>query len=151
MKRVLFLAVIVSFAAISSKAQGYTVFGESFKPGNSLVNVNDLTEEMKDMTVEVKGEVVEVCQVKGCWMKIKMDNGETMRVTFKDYGFFMPKDLAGNSIIFKGVPTVATTSVEDLQHYAKDAGRSDAEVAQITQPKVEMTFEATGVLVPAAF
>lgn len=148
MKKILLISSIGLFSAFSSMAQAYTSFGENFRPGKSVVNATELTEDMKNQTVEVKGEVESVCQVKGCWMKIKLANGETMRVTFKDYGFFMPKDLAGNSVIFKGVPTVSTTSVKDLKHFAKDAGKTDEEIAQITEPKVEMTFEATGVLIP---
>ena len=39
------------------------------------------------------------------------------------------------------------TSVSKLQHYAKDAGKSDEEVAKITEPKSEIVFTASGVLV----
>ena len=39
-------------------------------------------------------------------------------------------------------------SVEDQQHYAKDAGKTDIEIAKITAPKRTFSFEATGVLVP---
>ncbi|MBK8328994.1 MAG: DUF4920 domain-containing protein [Bacteroidetes bacterium] len=31
-----------------------------------------------------------MCQKKGCWMELKNNDGTTLRVTFKDYGF-MPK------------------------------------------------------------
>ena len=43
----------------------------------------------------IKGVVKEVCQEKGCWMTMTLDNGDEMRVTFKDYKIFVPKDLGG--------------------------------------------------------
>jgi hypothetical protein len=40
-----------------------------------------------------------------------------------------------------------TTSVAELQHYAEDAGKSKEEIAKITEPKLELTFVADGVIV----
>ena len=70
-----------------------------------------------------------------------------MRVTFKNYAFFMPKDLSGKKVVVDGFAYVETTSVADLQHYAQDAGKSKAEIEKITQPKRELLFEAAGVLI----
>jgi len=47
------------------------------------------------MTTKVEGTVEDVCKMKGCWMKVKTGDGQTMRVMFKDYGFFVPKDIVG--------------------------------------------------------
>lgn len=96
--------------------------------------------------VKVVGEVDDVCQMKGCWMTIKLDNGELMRVKFKDYAFFVPKDIQGRTVVFEGEATVKTTPVSELQHYAHDAGKSKEEIAKITAPKKELTFMADGVL-----
>ena len=38
----------------------------------------------------VSAEVVESCQSKGCWMDVKLDDNSTMKVTFRDYVFFLP-------------------------------------------------------------
>lgn len=95
----------------------------------------------------VKGEALSSCSQKGCWMKVKLAEGEEMRVTFKDYGFFVPKDLTGEEVIFEGMFTQKIIDVETLQHYAQDAGASEEEIKQITDPKKEYSFEATGVLV----
>ena len=38
-------------------------------------------------------------------------------------------------------------SVADLKHYAEDAGKSEDEIAKITEPKIEYAFEANGVLI----
>jgi hypothetical protein len=40
-----------------------------------------------------------------------------------------------------------TTSIETLRHYAKDGGKSEAEIAAITTPKENLAYEAKGVVV----
>lgn len=99
------------------------------------------------MTAKVSGTVESVCQVKGCWMKVNLANGETMRVMFKDYGFFVPKDIAGKTVVFEGEAQKKEVPVEHLKHYAQDAGKSKEEIAKITEPKQELTFIADGVIV----
>lgn len=101
------------------------------------------------LNMKVTGKVSEVCQKKGCWMTLVSDQpGQPeMRVTFKDYAFFMPKDLAGKRVVVDGYAYVETTSVDVLRHYAEDAGKSKEEIAAITQPKREVSFEASGVVI----
>ncbi|MCE2790741.1 MAG: DUF4920 domain-containing protein [Saprospiraceae bacterium] len=40
-----------------------------------------------------------------------------------------------------------TTSVEDLKHFAEDEGKSAEEIAAITEPKTELKFMASGVMI----
>lgn len=96
---------------------------------------------------KLTGTVESVCQNKGCWMKLDAGNGETMRVSFKDYGFFVPKDLAGKTVVVEGVAEVKAISVEDQRHFAEDAGKSKEEIEAITEPKEELVFVADGVIV----
>ncbi len=99
--------------------------------------------------LKVTGKVKEVCQKKGCWMTLVSDQPgyPEMRVTFKDYAFFMPKDLSGKHVVVDGYAYVETTSVDVLRHYAEDAKKSPEEIAAITEPKREVSFEASGVLI----
>ncbi len=101
------------------------------------------TDGMND--VKVRGTVSSVCQAKGCWMTITEDDKE-MFVKFKDYGFFMPKDIAGREIIMEGTAYREVVSVDDLKHLAEDAGKSEEEIAKITEPKEELQFLAHGVI-----
>ena len=99
------------------------------------------------LQTKVIGTVESVCQVKGCWMNIVMpDTGEEMFVKFKDYGFFMPKDIAGREVVLNGKAFVNEVPVEELRHYAEDAGKSKEEIEAITEPKRTYSFEADGVL-----
>ena len=51
------------------------------------------------------------CEKKGCWMELAADaKGPGVRVTFKDYGFFVPLDSAGRTAKVEGVVKVAELS-----------------------------------------
>jgi hypothetical protein len=105
--------------------------------------------DVDSLPMKVTGTVSEVCQTKGCWMTLVSDQPgyPEMRVTFKDYAFFMPKDLSGRRVVVDGFAQVTTTSVEVLRHFAEDAKKSPEEIAAITEPKREVSFEAAGVLI----
>ncbi len=101
------------------------------------------------LELKVEGTVSEVCQMKGCWMTIVSndENQEAMMVKFKDYGFFMPKDISGKTVVMRGKAFREETPVDELRHYAEDAGKSAEEIAAITEPKVELKFLADGVVI----
>jgi hypothetical protein len=130
----------------------YQSFGDKITAEN-VMSRDDLIEKYKKLkpgdSVHVKftSEVKEVCQNKGCWMKMDMGEEQAM-VRFKDYGFFMPKDLAGTEVIVEGYAFVDEMSVEDQRHYAEDAGKSPEEIAAITEPKRTLSFTSSGVLIP---
>ena len=101
------------------------------------------------MPAKVSGKVNAVCQKKGCWMTLVSDDPgkPEMRVTFKDYAFFMPKDLSGHRVVIEGYALKETTSVDMLRHFAEDAGKKKEEIEAIKDPKHEMSFEAAGVII----
>lgn len=160
MKRIALLLISIGFLAAcnnQSKTQndtpeiikGTAIYGDSVMNDN-IIQLASLQSVMNGETkknLKIKGQVKEVCQSKGCWMTMDLGNGETVRVTFKDYKIFVPKDLGGRQVILDGFAYLDTTSVESLQHYAKDAGKSEVEIAAITSPKVQLAYEAKGVVV----
>ncbi|WP_233454640.1 DUF4920 domain-containing protein [Hymenobacter negativus] len=97
--------------------------------------------------VKLVGKATAVCQAKGCWMTLPTADGQQMRVRFRDYAFFVPKDLSGHTVVVSGWAHRETVSVADQQHYLRDAGKPEKEIAAITQPKQELNFMADGVLV----
>lgn len=114
----------------------------------SLAELREQMTEADSMRVKVMASVTEVCQKKGCWMNLAPEpegEGEVM-VRFVDYAFFMPKDLAGERVVVDGWAYRQTIPVAELRHYAEDAGKSEAEIAAITEPEERLTFLASGVL-----
>jgi hypothetical protein len=149
------LAILASCNSPQTETQtieivkGTAYFGDSVK-NDQVIELASLQTEMKGESkkdMKIKGVVKEVCQEKGCWMTMTLDNGDEMRVTFKDYKIFVPKDLGGKKVVLDGFAYSDTTSVEKLRHYAEDAGKREAEIAAITSPKQQLAFEAKGVVV----
>lgn len=150
------IATLVLVAAISGSAwaQGPSaaVKGVTYGAGTTeegAVPVTQLASKMTgdQYTGKITGKVTEVCQEKGCWMKLEKANGESMMVKFKDYGFFMPKDIVGKDVVLEGDAQVKEVSIKQQKHYALDAGKSKVEIEKIKTPKKETQFIAKGVLV----
>ena len=134
----------VETPAVTGKTYGAAITAEGAQPLSAL---NTALGTQDSAQVKLVGKADAVCQAKGCWLTMKTPEGQEMRVRFKDYAFFVPKDISGKTVVINGWAHRETVPVSDLQHYAKDAGKSDAEVAAITQPQQQLNFEADGVLV----
>jgi hypothetical protein len=151
MKRILLgfcFCLASSFAFAQSEYSGQK-FGTEVKPGNvnPVAKIENIMGSNKVADMKVEGKVIDVCKKKGCWMVLETADGKGMRVTFKDYAFFMPKDIAGKTVVLDGIAKKQIISVETLRHYAEDAKKSPEEVAKITDPKKELAFEAKGVVI----
>lgn len=129
----------------------YAPFGDKITADGALTD-SAIIEKYKNLkvgdttVVKFEAKVNEVCQAKGCWMRLELGDDETM-VKFKDYGFFMPKNIAGKNVIVNGKAFIAEVSVEEQRHYAEDAGKTKEEIEAITEVERTLSFEADGVLV----
>ena len=142
-------STMVEETAEESPMVDSTHFGEVIdaEGAMSMADLAAAMEESDSVQMKVSTVAKECCQKKGCWMKVETADGSMMRVTFKDYGFFVPFDIGGKEIVMEGVAMKDTTSVEDLKHYAEDGGATEDEIAAITEPEVSTTFVATGVMI----
>jgi len=128
----------------------YASFGDKIL-ANDALSTKDMAKEYKSMkigdtiTVKMYGKINEVCSAKGCWMKLDLGNEEEIMVRFKDYGFFMPLNATGD-VVINGKAYLTETSIEELRHYAEDAGKSKEEIEAIVEPEKTYAFEADGVL-----
>ncbi|MCO5259392.1 MAG: DUF4920 domain-containing protein [Crocinitomicaceae bacterium] len=130
----------------------YSSFGEKITEDKAIskVEMMEMYKSMKEGdTVHVKfqSEILDVCQKKGCWMTLDLDEENEAFVRFADYGFFVPKDAADQNGIVEGKAFVSVTSVDELKHYAKDAGKTQEEIDEITEPEYTYSFLADGVLI----
>ena len=104
-------------------------------------------------TVLVEGTVTRACSKKGCWMELSTaphspagaasPPGAACRVTFKDYGFFVPLDAAGSHARVEGELEVKEVTAAHVNHL-------EAEGASIAGKQAdgsarEVRFVATGV------
>ncbi len=130
----------------------YVSFGDSITADGALTK-EQMIAKYNTMnagdTIEVKfkSTVKEVCQKKGCWMNLELGENKESFVRFKHYGFFMPKNAAGSQAIVQGKAFVSIETIDELKHYAKDAGKSKAAIDSIKSSKTNYSFTANGVLI----
>ena len=137
-----FLLMLLVFSC-TTPDKNYQAFGEEFS-SDKYVDVSELLTQVNEneSSFRVKGVVEEVCQMKGCWMTLKNEEGVSVRITFKDYGFFVPKDISGREVILEGVAFKEVLEEDVAKHYAEDGG-----VEYDESMKNQISFVATGVLV----
>jgi Domain of unknown function (DUF4920) len=142
------VAIACTFTIAAQDSKNY--YGEKIDESGAVA-VTQLPAMLGDKTeitgVKTEGIIRGVCQEKGCWMKMDLGNGQEMTVKFKDYAFFMPKDCSGKKAVIYGKMFRKVTSVKELRHLAKDAGKSRKEIKKIKSPKEELRFEASGVII----
>lgn len=153
MKSILSIAasLLISFSLQAQPpkvdAKSGMVFGKEFTATEAM-DINmvmpTLTEVASD--VMVTATVTSVCKAEGCWLKVNTTEGEVM-VRMKDHAFKVPVSLEGKSVSILGQAEVKEISVESLQHYAEDAGKSKEEIAAIKEPQRQVVLYAEGVVV----
>jgi hypothetical protein len=100
-------------------------------------------EKYASKPIKLEGEIKDVCQAKGCWLVIT-DGERAMRVSFKDYGFFVPKDATGKKVILEGMIEKKTISEMHAQHIAEES-KEKTDPSTIKGPQQIITMVATSV------
>lgn len=142
MRKLIFIGFAI-FLGCNAPNESFQSFGAEISKSGSI-DINQLISEVdeNENTFKVKGVVEEVCQMKGCWMTLKNEEGVSIRITFKDYGFFVPKDISGREIILEGVAFKEVLEEDVAKHYADDGGLEYDE-----SMRNQISFVADGVLV----
>ena len=148
MKKTLFLFAITAALLTACSGGKKSHFGEKINDKGAIASTELLSTlgSNDSIAVKVTGPVNACCQAKGCWMTMDLGNEQEMRVRFKDYGFFVPKDAGGKIATVEGWAHREEISVDMLRHYAEDAGKDQEEIMGITEPEVQITFMADGVI-----
>ncbi|MFY0608510.1 MAG: DUF4920 domain-containing protein [Cyclobacteriaceae bacterium] len=139
---VLFLVAVTG--SCSSPKTEWDSFGAEIQSEGAISLVNSIANlDGDENNVKIVAEIQDVCQAKGCWMTLKSENGESVRVTFKDYGFLVPKDASGKQVVISGVASITELEEDMAKHYADDAG----EEFDPSESRKEVSIVASGVLI----
>lgn len=124
-------------------------YGAEFTPEN-VISFTELQTQMQTnerYSCVLEAEIVESCQKMGCWMSVATE-GEPMMVYMNDHEFFVPKQgVSGLRSYIQGEAYYDTLSVDFQKHLLEDAERPQEEIDAITEPKFELAFNATGVII----
>lgn len=108
-----------------------------------LAQVLEKPEAYTKDAVVTEGVIEAACTKMGCWMQVAPESGKAgMRVTFKDYGFFVPKDSKGMNARMEGTVTVKTLSKEEADHLAGEGAKLSRNEDGTAR---EVSFVANGV------
>jgi hypothetical protein len=125
-------------------------FGPYEVDDSKAISTQEMLRQFKaengDQEFTFEGKITEVCSNAGCWVSIDRGNGETFMVRFKDHFTIPLNTKIGSTAYLHGLAYMDTVQVEDLKHFAQDAGKSEAEIEKITKPEYSLNFEADGIL-----
>ena len=141
------LALLAVLVMPVSAEEPKTTFGSpvTLTQATPLADLLAKPEAFEGKELLVEAVVTKSCMKKGCWMVMK-DGKSEVRVTFKDYGFFVSKGLTDRPARVQGLAARQTLSVKDARHYLKDEGASKEEIKKVTKPMETVSFVATGVV-----
>jgi len=123
-------------------------YGQPLTPGEKvpLATVLQRADSYANRAITVEGRVRQACSRKGCWMEIADSTDKATpgcRVTFKNYGFFVPTDAAGSHTRVQGVVEVSTVKASMVRHLEEEGAVFASKQPDGTAREVRIV--ATGV------
>ncbi|PWH11292.1 DUF4920 domain-containing protein [Bacteroidetes bacterium SCGC AAA795-G10] len=143
------IKVLQALFIISASLSGQeTSYGENIEEGSVIENsqIQNLFAAKRKFNAKLEAKVTDVCQMKGCWMKLDIGNEKEIMVNFKDYSFFVPKNIIGKKVVVSGEAFKRNISVDELKHYARDRGEKELAISLIVEPKEIYSLTAKGVV-----
>jgi hypothetical protein len=136
--------LLIAFSAFGDKA--VIKRGAAISRHATVVPLADVLHKPAAYTgkpVVVEGIITKSCSEMGCWMQVAPAADQAgVRVTFKDYAFFIPLKAAGMKVRAEGVTSVKTLSKEDADHLAGEGAQL---VRNADGTADEISFVASGV------
>ena len=122
---------------------GTANYGAAFEPGPTVALTALLAnpKAYADQSVTTEGHVQRACSRKGCWMDIGTGD-DSCRVTFKDYGFFVPKDSAGAEARIQGRITTQRIEPGRVTHLEQEGAKFKNREADGSATEVQFVASA---------
>jgi len=124
----------------------HEVFGSRLPESGTPLSLAELmgdNEKYLDQEVLVETRIAKVCQKKGCFF-VAQEGASTARVTFKDYGFFIPTDSGGKDVVLLGTYSRKSVSKEEAEHISADLGEKPSAAPE----KFEYSIVASAISIP---
>ena len=99
-------------------------------------------------TVQVKGNVTEVCEKAGCWMKlVDRDSGKSIRIKVKDGEIVFPVESIGKTAVAEGrfqkIEMTKDQAIAYFKHQAEENGK-EFDPQSVTGPMTLYQIAGTG-------
>lgn len=132
---------------VEQDAQSET-FGVKFNHSLPKLNMQELVTHSSSHLAkpfQVTARIAKVCQKKGCFF-IAQQEQHILRVSFRDYGFFIPTDSSGKTVTIAGELIQKEVSIEQAAHFKADL-KSETDMVK---PGVVYEIVANSVKIPRA-
>ena len=129
-----------------AQTDDFETFGALLDESVPMIALEKLAQDGGDFLgrpVRVTARVAQVCQKKGCFF-IAREGNSVVRISFKDYGFFVPTDIGGKRVTLVGEVVAREVTPDEAAHYAEDLGTAGSPV----EPGMVYEIVATSVRVP---
>jgi hypothetical protein len=134
-------------AAAPTTTYGVVSEGPAITPAQALATL--ATNSGK--TVRIAGTVSAVCPMRGCWMDIAGDGGETIRIKVKDGEVVFPQTAKGKRVVAEGVLVEIPADPADDKHACGDEGHAAGDHADCSRPAgARARLDGTGAVVSDA-
>jgi len=158
MKKTFLIAMLFSFSTFLSAGdvvrlsepvyadENVEVFGKQFDYVQATVSLTQLMQSPQqniEKPLLVKTPITKVCQKKGCFFISQVDD-IVVRVSFKDYGFFIPTDSTNKEVTMLAELVMKEVSEEKAAHFEQDLNLNEGSL------KRGMQYElvAAAVMIP---
>jgi hypothetical protein len=111
-----------------------------------MVSLSTLAKESKEYvgkSFQLETKISKVCQKKGCFF-IAQQNEHIIRVSFKDYSFFVPTDSSGKTVILAGQLIQKKMTQKQAKHFNSDLQSNSDSI----KPGVVYEIVANSVQIP---
>lgn len=124
-----------------AKVYGQTDFAA---PAVTLTQVLNDFEAYKNQPVTIEAQVQQVCEQKGCWIRVE-DKNVSVRAIMKGHAFSVPKEFKNKRVKMTGIMEQKELPVKVVRHYMEDEGRSKEEIKKVNAPQKVFQFVVDGV------
>ena len=151
MKYVSLITLCLSVIAVSFGAE--KKFGKkiTLKEKTKISSIVANPEQFNGKKVLVEGPIVDVCKMRGCWIKLGSDE-EFQTMTFKvdDGVIVFPLEVKGKTAVAEGIVSVKTFTVEELIEQGQEKAKEQGETfdpSSVKGPKVVIQIKGEGAVV----
>lgn len=139
-------AQTISLSEPVAKDATSETYGKKLNTALEEVSISDLaikSQQYLNQAFKVETRIAKVCQKKGCFF-IAQQNEHVIRVSFKDYSFFIPTDSSGKTVLLNGELIQKEMSEEQAAHFTTDLNAAPGEIKH----GVVYEIVATSVKIP---
>ncbi len=117
-------ALTMAFALAAFAGAEPARFGASVtaKKRTPVAKLASAPHKFAGRTVRIEGTVAEVCQGRGCWVRVRDDKGRTFLARSLDESVLLPRDCAGQFVVLQGV----VTALKPAAHAHEEEGEGHA-------------------------